>query len=93
MKTAVFSGLLSLALLSAPAMAEECTPEVTMKKGAELASTLQRVANGDADMLKRINERLVELQTTDPTRSGHSACEAYERLIREIEKLESDSGK
>ena len=92
MKRPLLATLLSCSLLAAaPAMADECTSDDAMKKGAELAATLDRVAYGDAEMLQRINERLIALQVEDPTRSGHTACEAYDRIIKEVEKLEAEA--
>ncbi|MCL5042319.1 MAG: hypothetical protein M1440_07595 [Gammaproteobacteria bacterium] len=92
MKRPLLATLLCCGLLAAvPAMADECTADDAMAKGAELADTLNRVAYGDAEMLQRINERLIELQVEDPTRSGHSACEAYERITKEVEKIEAEA--
>ncbi|SDT94995.1 hypothetical protein [Halopseudomonas salegens] len=93
MKRPLLATLLCSSLLAAamPAVADECTPEAAMEKGAELAATLERVAYGDADKLQRINQKLIELQVEDPTRSDHTACEAYDRIIAEVEELEKET--
>lgn len=62
-----------------------CTPEEALKKAEETAITINRIAGGDAQKAARLHEQLVELQQRDPTRSDHGACEAYDRVIKELE--------
>lgn len=62
-----------------------CTPEEALKKAEETAVTINRIAGGDAEKAARLHEQLVELQQRDPTRSDHGACEAYDRVIKELE--------
>ena len=62
-----------------------CTPEAALKKAEETALTINRLAAGDAEKAARLHEQLVQLQERDPTRSDHGACEAYDRVIKELE--------
>lgn len=78
------AGLFSIAALPAYA----CTPEEAQAKAEEAAATIHRLADGDPAKANKLHSQLLELQSRDPTRSDHGACEAYERII---EKLESEA--
>lgn len=74
----------ALGLASTPALA--CTPEEALVKAEEAAETIHRLADGDAEKANRMHERLLGLQARDPTSDRHTACEAYERVIQELEE-------
>lgn len=61
-----------------------CTPEEALKKAEETAITINEIAAGDAAKAERLHNQLIELQQRDPTRSDHGACEAYDRVIKEL---------
>lgn len=63
-----------------------CTPEEALRKAEETAITINRIADGNADKAARLHEQLKELQQREPTRSDHGACEAYDRVIKELEQ-------
>ena len=73
------AGLFSIAALPAYA----CTPEEAQAKAEEVAETIHRLADGDQAKANEL--QLLGLQLRDPTRSDHGACEAYERIIKELE--------
>lgn len=75
------AGLFSL--LALPALA--CTPEEAQAKAEEVAETINRLADGDQAKANALHTQLLGLQLRDPTRSDHGACEAYERIIKELE--------
>ena len=68
-----------------------CTPEAALKKAEETAITINRIAAGNAEKAARLHEQLVELQQRDPTRSDHGACEAYDRVIKELERKDAEA--
>lgn len=74
-------GLLSMTAL--PAMA--CSLEEINAKAEEAAETINRLADNDPEKARALNEKLLELQREDPTRSDHGACEAYQRIIDKLE--------
>lgn len=63
-----------------------CTPEAALKKAEETAITINRIADGNAEKAALLHEQLKELQQREPTRSDHGACEAYDRVIKELER-------
>lgn len=67
-----------------------CTPEAALLKAEETAVTINRIAAGNAEKAARLHEQLVELQQRDPTRSDHGACEAYDRVIKELESRNAE---
>ncbi|MEH6500774.1 MAG: hypothetical protein V7751_15420 [Pseudoalteromonas distincta] len=75
------AGLFSIAALPAYA----CTPEEAQAKAEEVAETIHRLADGDQAKANELHTQLLGLQLRDPTRSDHGACEAYERIIKELE--------
>lgn len=75
------AGLFSIAAL--PAFA--CTPEEAQAKAEEVAETIHRLADGDQAKANELHKQLLGLQLRDPTRSDHGACEAYDRIIKELE--------
>lgn len=68
-----------------------CTPEAALLKAEETAITINRLADGNAEKAARLHEQLVELQQRDPTRSDHGACEAYDRVIKELERKNAEA--
>lgn len=64
-----------------------CTPEVALQKAEETAITINRIADGNPEKAARLHEQLKELQQRDPTRSDHGACEAYDRVIKELKRM------
>lgn len=83
----ILTGLALTALFgmaSLPAYA--CTPEDVQAKAEELAETIHRLADGDPVKANKLYQQLLELQVRDPTRSDHGACEAYDRIIKELEE-------
>lgn len=68
-----------------------CTPEAALLKAEETAITINRIADGDAAKAARLHEQLKELQQRDPTRSDHGACEAYDRVIKELERMNTEA--
>lgn len=74
----------TLGLASLPALA--CTPEEALVKAEETAETIHRLANGDPETALKMHEELLRLQARDPTNDRHTACEAYDRVIEELEK-------
>ena len=75
------AGLFSIAALPAYA----CTPEEAQAKAEEVAEAIHRLADGDQAKANELHTQLLGLQLRDPTRSDHGACEAYERIIKELE--------
>lgn len=75
------AGVISIVALPAGA----CTPEQAQAKAEEVAETIHRLADGDQEKANRLHEQLLGLQLRDPTRSEHGACEAYDRIIKELE--------
>jgi hypothetical protein len=75
------AGLFSIAALPAYA----CTPEEAQAKAEEVAETIHRLADGNQAKANELHTQLLGLQLRDPTRSDHGACEAYERIIKELE--------
>ena len=75
------AGLFSIAALPAYA----CTPEEAQAKAEEVAETINRLADGNQAKANELHTQLLGLQLRDPTRSDHGACEAYERIIKELE--------
>lgn len=67
-----------------------CTPEAALKKAEETAITINRIADGNPEKAARLHEQLLELQQRDPTRSDHGACEAYDRVIKELESRNAE---
>ena len=74
----------ALGLVSLPALA--CTPEDALAKAEEAAETIHRLADGDPEKALALHEELLRLQARDPTNDRHTACEAYERVIQELEQ-------
>ena len=80
------AGLFSIAALPAYA----CTPEEAQAKAllddaVALEAAIHRLADGDQAKANELHTQLLGLQLRDPTRSDHGACEAYERIIKELE--------
>lgn len=85
----IFAALLGATCLSA--QAEVCTPEDALKRAEVAAITINRIANGNPEKAAQLHELLKDLQVREPVRSGHGACEAYNRVIEELERQEADS--
>lgn len=66
-----------------------CTPEAALKKAEETAVTINRIAAGNPAKAERMHEQLKALQERDPTQSHHGACEAYDRIIKELERQDA----
>lgn len=63
-----------------------CTPEEAVRKAEETAVVIHRITDGNPEKAAHLHEQLQELQRRDPTRSEHGACEAYERIIKELKQ-------
>ena len=77
---------------SASAQIVVCTPEEALRKAEETAVTINRLAAGNPDKAAQLHEQLKALQERAPTRSHHGACEAYERIISELNRQNAASG-
>ncbi|CEA01733.1 hypothetical protein BN1049_00516 [Pseudomonas saudimassiliensis] len=86
----MFAALLGFAA-TASAQAVICTPEEALKKAEETAVTINRIAAGDPAKAERMHEQLKALQERDPTQSHHGACEAYDRVIKELERQDTNA--
>lgn len=83
----ILTGLVATALLAMAALpAYACTPEEAQAKAEEVAETINRLADGNQAKANELHQQLLGLQLRDPTRSDHGACEAYERIIKELEE-------
>ncbi|PRB80584.1 hypothetical protein [Pseudomonas sp. MYb185] len=87
----MFAALLACAA-TASAQTVVCTPEEALKKAEETAVTINRIAAGNPEKAARLHEQLKALQERDPTRSHHGACEAYDRIIHELEEKNAAGG-
>ncbi len=85
----IFAALLGTAALSTQAAV--CTPEEALKRAEVAAITINRIANGNPEKAAQLHESLKALQAREPTRSEHGACEAYNRVIEELERQEANS--
>ena len=82
----ILTGLVVTALFGMASLpAYVCTPEDAQAKAEEVAETINRLADGDQAKANELHKQLLGLQLRDPTRSDHGACEAYERIIKELE--------
>lgn len=85
----IFAALLGAATLSAQAAV--CTPEEALKRAEVAAITINRIADGNPEKAAQLHEQLKALQVREPTRSDHGACEAYDRIIEELERQDAGS--
>lgn len=85
----IFAALLGTATLSAQAAV--CTPEEALKRAEVAAVTINRIADGNPEKAAQLHEQLKALQAREPTRSDHGACEAYDRIIEELERHDASS--
>jgi hypothetical protein len=74
-----------LALFAFPASAA-CTADDAVAKAEEVAETVHRIADGDPVKANELYEQLVALQLRNPTTDAHDPCEAYDRIVEELEK-------
>ncbi|HDZ57739.1 MAG TPA: hypothetical protein ENI17_01450 [Pseudomonas xinjiangensis] len=65
-----------------------CTPEEATQRAEVAAKTINRVAAGDPEKARALHAKLQALQEREPTSDRHSACEAYDRVIAEVERKE-----
>lgn len=79
----IIASVLSVFSLTASAA---CTNEDAVAKAAEVAETVHRLANGDPVKANQLYEQLVALQLRNPTTDEHDPCEAYDRIVEELEK-------
>jgi hypothetical protein len=79
----ITAGLISLFALPASAA---CTADDAVAKAEEVAETVHRVADGDPVKANELYEQLVALQLRNPTTDEHDPCEAYDRIVEELEK-------
>ncbi|PKM30275.1 MAG: hypothetical protein CVV07_07625 [Gammaproteobacteria bacterium HGW-Gammaproteobacteria-11] len=83
----LLSRLLLTSLFVVAAMpASACSMDDAVAKAEQVAETINRLAQDDPQRAEAMNAQLIELQQRDPTRSDHGACEAYDRIIRELEE-------
>ena len=87
----IIAALLGFAA-TASAQTVVCTPEEALKKAEETAVTINRIAAGNPDKAARLHEQLKALQERDPARGHHGACEAYERIINELNRQDAANG-
>ena len=85
----IFAALLGTATLSAQAAV--CTPEEALKRAEVAAVTINRIADGNPEKAAQLHEQLKALPAREPTRSDHGACEAYDRIIEELELHDASS--
>lgn len=78
-----------LSISAAPAFAA-CTAEDAVAKAEEVAETVHRLAGGDPVKANELYEQLVELQLRNPTTDEHDPCEAYDRIVKELEKQNTE---
>lgn len=78
----IVAGLLSIAALPSYAA---CTDDEAVAKAEEVAETVHRLAGGDPVKANELYEQLVALQLRNPTTDEHDPCEAYDRIIEELE--------
>jgi hypothetical protein len=76
------AGLFSIFALPAYAA---CTVEDAVAKAEEVAETVHRLADGDPVKANQLYEQLVALQLRNPTTDKHDPCEAYDRIVEELE--------
>lgn len=74
-----------LSISAVPAFAA-CTAEDAVAKAEEVAETVHRLADGDPVKANELYEQLVALQLRNPTTDEHDPCEAYDRIVEELEK-------
>ncbi|MFT6616722.1 MAG: hypothetical protein ACJAXR_002725 [Halopseudomonas sp.] len=79
----ITAGLLGLFTLPASAA---CTADDAVAKAEEVAATVHRIADGDPVKANELYEQLVALQLRNPTTDAHDPCEAYDRIVDELEK-------
>ncbi|KAA0696030.1 hypothetical protein DT594_01305 [Halopseudomonas laoshanensis] len=83
----ILTGLVLTALFGMAALpAYACTPEEAQAKAEEVAETIHRLADGDQAKANELHKQLLGLQLRDPTRSDHGACEAYDRINKELKE-------
>lgn len=75
-----------LSVFALPSYAQTCTPEAAMQRAEVAAETINRIADNDPEKAAALHEKLLKFQERDPTRDRHSACEAYDRIIAELER-------
>jgi hypothetical protein len=92
MKNTICTAITCLvAAIALPVAAEVCTPEDAQRKAEQAADYIHRTADGDPEKAEAMHAKLLAFQERDPTRSRHTACEAYQRIIDELKRHESDS--
>ncbi len=74
------------AVVVLPVSAEVCTPEDAQRKAEQAAEYIHRTADGDPEKAEAMHAKLLAFQERDPTMSRHSACEAYQRIIDELQR-------
>ncbi|QIB51648.1 hypothetical protein [Pseudomonas sp. OIL-1] len=75
-----------LSAFALPVSAQTCTPEDAMHRAEVAAETINRIADNNPEKAAALHEKLLKFQERDPTRDRHSACEAYDRIIAELER-------
>ncbi|WP_150303498.1 hypothetical protein [Pseudomonas saliphila] len=75
-----------LSAFALPTYAQTCTPEDAMHRAEVAAETINRIADNDPEKAAALHQKLLDFQERDPTRDRHSACEAYDRIIAELER-------
>ncbi len=77
-----------MTIATLPAYAAVCSPEDAMHRAEEAAETINRIADGNPEKAAALHQKLQRFQERDPTSSQHDACEAYNRIIAEVEREE-----
>ena len=75
-----------LSAFALPTYAQTCTPEDAIQRAEVAAETINRMADNDPEKAAALHQKLLDFQERDPTRDRHSACEAYDRIIAELER-------
>lgn len=89
MKTIPSLIIASLLSISAVPAFAACTTEEAIVKAEEVAATVHRLADGDPVKANQLYEQLVALQLRNPTTDEHDPCEAYDRIVQELEEQNS----
>lgn len=89
MKTIPSLIIASLLSISAVPAFAACTAEDAVVKAEEVAATVHRLADGDPVKANKLYEQLVALQLRNPTTDEHDPCEAYDRIVQELEEQNS----
>ncbi|QJD57710.1 hypothetical protein HG264_01695 [Pseudomonas sp. gcc21] len=80
-----------LSAFALPVSAQTCTPEDAMRRAEVAAETINRIADNNPEKAAALHEKLLKFQERDPTRDRHSACEAYDRIIAELERKDEQT--